>query len=237
MARKHDDAALSLVPPDERQVESYLRSHPDFLLRHPQLAAVLAPPSRWEEADGVLDLQVYQIERLREELDRVRGTAETLIHTSRSNMSIQTRTHRAVLAILGADSLAALAEAVGDDLPALLDVDIATLCFERPDQPLPGLVARGVVSLEPGLVGRMMGGADRDCALCEEMPGDPALFGDGAGLVMSSAVVRLAPGAPCPPGALALGSRHGRTFHAGQATELITFLARVLERCVRRFLV
>ena len=34
---------------------------------------------------------------------------------------------------------------------------------------------------------------------------------------------------------MALGSRHGRTFHAGQATELITFLARVVEGSVRRF--
>ena len=28
---------------------------------------------------------------------------------------------------------------------------------------------------------------------------------------------------------MALGSRNGRTFHPGQATELITFLARVVD--------
>ena len=81
----------------------------------------------------------------------------------------------------------------------------------------------------------MMGGSDRECALTEELPGDPALFGDGAGLVQSSAVVRLSPGGPCPEGVMALGSRNGRTFHAGQATELIAFLARVVERSVLRF--
>jgi uncharacterized protein YigA (DUF484 family) len=237
MVRKRDDAALHLAPPDERQVEAFLRSHPDFLVRHPDLLLALSPPSRWDGDDGILDMQVFMIERLRDELDRVRGAAESLIHTSRSNMSIQTRTHKAVLAILSAESLAGLAEAVADDLPTLLDVDVATLCFERPETPLPALIAPGVLTLEPGLVAKMMGGPDRDCALTEEMPGDPALFGDGAGLVMSSAVVRLGPGDPCPAGVMALGSRHGRTFHAGQATELITFLGRVLDRCVRRFVV
>lgn len=235
MARKRDDAVQHLPLPDEKQVEAFLRIHPDFLVRHPDLLLALSPPSRWEGEDGVLDMQVFMIERLRDEIERVRGAAEHLIHTSRSNMSIQTRTHKAVLAILSADTMAELVEAVRDDLPALLDVDVATLCFETPEGPLPKLAAPGVLTLERGTVARMMGGADRDCALTEELPGDPALFADGAGLVLSSAVVRLSPGGPCPDGVMALGSRHGRTFHAGQATELITFLARVVERCVLRF--
>jgi uncharacterized protein len=235
MARKRDDAALQIPLPDERQVVAYLQAHPDFLVRHPDMLLSLSPPSRWSEDDGVLDMQVFMIDRLRDEIERVRGAAEHLIHTSRSYMSIQTRTHRAVLSILGADTMAELVEAVSDDLPALLDVDVATLCFEETESSLPQLLVPGVLSLPAGAVGRIMGGPDRDCALMEDMPGDPALFGGGAGLVHSSAVVRLSPGGNAPEGVMALGSRHERTFHAGQATELITFLARVAERSVRRF--
>ncbi|KIL97432.1 hypothetical protein CCC_00493 [Paramagnetospirillum magnetotacticum MS-1] len=235
MARKRDDAALHLPLPEERQVTAFLQAHPDFLVRHPDLLLSLSPPSRWADDDGVLDMQVFMIDRLRDEVERVRGAAEHLIHTSRSNMSIQTRTHRAVLSILGAESMAELVEAISDDLPALLDVDVATLCFEKSEEALPDLLAPGILTLPGGTVAQIMGGADRDCALTEEMPGDPALFGDGAGLVQSSAVVRLSPGGKSPDGVMALGSRHGRTFHAGQATELITFLARVVEGSVRRF--
>lgn len=235
MARKRDEAALPIVLPEEKQVVAYLHAHPDFLVRHPDLLLSLSPPSRWAGDDGILDMQVFMIERLRDEVERVRGAAESLIHTSRSNMSIQTRTHKAVLAILSADTLAELAETIADDLPALLDVDVATLCFEPALVPLPRLVAPGLITLPAGMVARTMGGSDRDCALTEEMPGDPALFADGAALVQSSAVVRLSPGEPCPDGLMALGSRNGRTFHAGQATELITFLARVVERSVLRF--
>lgn len=236
MSRKRDDAALAVPLPSEQQVAEFLRVHPDFLIRHPELLLVLSPPSRWTEADEVVDMQVFMIDRLREEVDRVKGAAEHLIHTSRSNMSTQNRTHQAVVALLGAENVAGLAEAVSDDLPALLDVDIATLCFEEADQPLPELAVPGVRRIPAGRVETLLGGIDRECALTEEMPGDPMLFGDGNGLVLSSAVVRLSAAGRCPEGVLALGSRHGRTFHAGQGTELLGFLAQVIESCTRRFL-
>jgi uncharacterized protein YigA (DUF484 family) len=235
MARKRDETALHAALLDEEHVAAYLRAHPDFLVRHTDLLLTLSPPSRWSEDDGILDMQVFMIDRQRDELDRIRGAAEHLIHTSRSNMSTQTRTHKAVLSILVAEGMAQLVQAIGEDLPALLDVDIATLCFEPPARAVEELAVPGIVTLPGGMVAKLMGGLDRDCALTEEMPGDPMLFADAATLVQSSAVVRLTAGGRSPEGVMALGSRHGRTFHSGQGTELITFLARVVEGCVRRW--
>jgi len=237
MARKGDDLALSHPLPSAEQVARYLRTHPDFLARHPDLLLKMSPPSRFAGTDPVVDMQVFMIERLKGEIERVKGAAEHLIHTSRTNLSTQNRTHDAVVRLLAAESIAAIAETVADDLPALLDVDVATLCFEETSRPLPELAAPGVLRIPEGYVAKLLGGLDRDCALNEEMPGDPALFGDGIGLVMSSALVRLIPGGRCPDGVLALGSRHGRTFHGGQGTELLNFLARVVESCLRRFMV
>jgi uncharacterized protein YigA (DUF484 family) len=237
MAHKRDDAAHAdpAAGPTEAQVAAYLRRHGDFLLRHPDLVLTLSPPSRWPEAGAVVDMQAFMIDRLKEEVNRIKGAAEDLILTSRSNMSTQNRTHQAVLMLLEAEDLAALARVIADDLPPVLDVDVATLCFEETAQPLPALAVSGIIRIPPGSVDLLMGGADRHCALNEEMPGDPALFGPGAGLVASSALVRLAPDGACPAGVLALGSRHGCTFHAGQGTELISFLARVIEIRMQRF--
>jgi uncharacterized protein YigA (DUF484 family) len=236
MARKADDLARSQPLPSAEQVTRFLRSHPDFLTRHPELLLSLPALSRFPEGGPVVDMQAVLIERLKGEIARVRGAAEDLIHTSRSNMSTQNRTHDAVVRLLATESIAAIAETVADDLPALLDVDVATLCFEESSRPLPELAIPGVLRLPEGTVAALLKGLDRDCALYAEMPGDPLLFGDGNGLVMSSAVVRLSPGGRCPPGVLALGSRHGETFHCGQGTELLNFLARVTESCLRRFL-
>jgi uncharacterized protein YigA (DUF484 family) len=241
MAHKRDDAAPAKAghaetEPTEAQVAAYLRRHGDFLLRHPDLVTSLSPPSRWTEAGGIVDMQAFMIDRLKEEVHRIKGAAEDLILTSRSNMSTQNRTHQAVLVLLSADTLEQLAQAVADDLPPILDVDVATLCFEQGFQPRPALEVPGVQPIPQGSVDVLMGGKDRNCALNEEMPGDPALFGGGAGLVASSALVRVTPGDGLPEGLVALGSRHGCTFHAGQGTELIAFLARVVEISVRRFL-
>lgn len=238
MAHPRDDAAPAdqgAGTPTESQVATYLRRHGDFLLRHPDLMLSLSPPSRWSEAGPVVDMQAFMIDRLKEEVHRIKGAAEDLILTSRSNMSVQSRTHQAVLVLLEAADLDGLAQAVADDLPPILDVDIATLCFEMPNAEPPHDGA-GVRPLPVGSVDLLLGGADRTCALNEELPGDPALFGGGATLVASSALVRLSAGGGRPEGVLALGSRHGCTFHAGQGTELISFLGRVLETQLRRLL-
>jgi uncharacterized protein YigA (DUF484 family) len=39
-----------------------------------------------------------------------------------------------------------------------------------------------------------------------------------------------------PAGLLGFGTRHPGYFNAGQGTELLTFLARVLEHCIRQWL-
>jgi hypothetical protein len=48
--------------------------------------------------------------------------------------------------------------------------------------------------------------------------------------------VRLRFNSQTPAGLLALGSRQEEKFHPGQGTELLQFLARALERCVRAWL-
>jgi len=236
MARKRDDAVIIDTLPSEDQVIAYLRRNADFLFRHPELLLVLSPPSRWTSADGIVDMQVFIIDRLRDELEQVKGAAEHIIHTSRSNLSTQARTHQAVVALLEATDVPSLARAVAEDLPQFLDVDIANLCFEPPATLTPALNAPGIRWLAMGDVTRQLGGEDRDCALNDEMPGDPLLFGEGASLVQSSAIVRLMTDDGCPIGVIALGSRHGKTFHTGQGTELLSFLAHVIGACLSRFL-
>ncbi len=233
MARKNTDAVPAGNPPTEEQVVEYLRRTPDFLLRHPDVAVTLSPPSRWPDQDGVVDMQAFMIEHLKAEVERLKMAAEHIIHTTRVNMAIQNRTHQAVIALLAAPALADLAVVVGDALPGLLAVDAAVLCLETGGE---GVLPAALRGLEPGSVDRLLGGRARTCALNDEMPGDPAVFGDASAQIRSSAMVRLAPGGDAPAGLLALGSRQGQTFHTGQGTDLLTFLAGVAENCIRRFL-
>ena len=212
---------------DEDLVVAYLGKHPDLLVRRPELLSRLIPPSRFDD-DSVVDLQAVMIRRLTEELDQMKGCAEHLIATSRSNMSIQSRTHQVVMSMLAAGDVEKLLRVVSEDMPAQLDLDIALLAFECPDSELPP----GLVAMSTGSVESALGAAD--VLLRSQRNADPTIFGDAATLINSFALARIAP-ADRPVGMLALGSRHDRTFHSSQGTELLAFLAGVLEDCVSRW--
>ena len=233
------DSATSEV--DDAAVAAYLRDHRDFLVRHPELLAALAPPGRWnaendagDEGGRVVDMQQFMLERLRGEIDNLRASAMDLIDTSRRNLSIQNRTHAAALALLGAQDFAHMLRIIGDDLPLLLDVDAVIIGFEPPPAPLSGLVLPEIRPLATGTVDQILGNVD--VKLLRETSDDGTIFGAAAGLVRSAALARLMPSETVPVGLLAFGSRGRGVFHAGQGTDLIGFIARVAERCARRWL-
>ena len=230
MTRKTEPADHEVpIRVDEDLVVAYLGNHPDLLVRRPELLSRLIPPSRFDD-DSVVDLQAVMIRRLTEELEQMKGCAEHLIATSRSNMSIQSRTHQVVMSMLAAGDLEKLLRVVAEDMPAQLDLDIALLAFESPAADMPP--GSGLVALSPGSVESALGAGD--VLLRSQKNADPAIFGDAATLINSFALARIAP-VDRPVGMLALGSRHDRTFHSSQGTELLAFLAGVLEDCVSRW--
>ena len=83
----------------EAEVIAYLRARPDFLAHHADVVSGMVAPERWS-GDGVVDMQKFLIDRRSGERDQLRDAAQDVIETSRSNMSVQTRTHAAVLSLL-----------------------------------------------------------------------------------------------------------------------------------------
>ncbi|HVG82308.1 MAG TPA: DUF484 family protein [Methylomirabilota bacterium] len=220
--------------PTPAQVTAYLRRHPDFLIRHPDALDGLKPPMK-SRGDGVVDLQHFMVERLRGEIQRLRSEQDDLLAVSRDNLSTQGRVHKAVLALLGAPSFEHLIEVVTTDFAVLLDVDVVSLCIEGTDGPLPRVGMGGVHLLEPGTVDRLLG-QKRNVMLRADADPEESVFAGAASLVRSDALVRLAVGSTTPAGILAFGTRHPGFFNGNQGTELLTFLARVLEHCIRGWL-
>lgn len=208
------------------EVAGYLRHHPDFLVDHADLLEVLTPPSM-RRGEHVIDMQYFMLERQRAEIARLKSQARALIATTRANLASQSRVHTAVLSLLSAQSFEQLIQIVTTDLAVLLDADVVTIGVERIGAARPRLNHQGVQILEAGMVDRVLG-PERDVALFAEIAGDPKLFGAGAGLVRSAAVLRLCVSAAAPPGLLCMGSRRAGKFQAGQGTELLAFLARAL---------
>ena len=86
----------------------------------------------------------------------------------------------------------------------------------------------------PGAVDRLL--AFQEIVLESNAAPDEAIWGPATGLVKSQALIRLNVTSDTPPCMLALGSRDAEMFHPGMRTELIAFLGRVLERCIRSWL-
>lgn len=217
-----------------REVVAYLREHPDFLDRYPDALRLLRPPSR-PTGDGVLDFQHFMLERLRGDLTRLQDEQKSLIATSRGNLASQCRVHKAVLAMLRAPSFEHLLQIVTTDLAVLIDVDVITLGVESSASRTPRLPVHGIHLLPSGTVDRLLG-PNRDSLLCTDTQGDPALFGEAAGLVRSQALLRLSFSRAAPIGLMCIGTRTADTFQPGLGTELLTFLARTLEITIAQWL-
>lgn len=226
--------------PRESEVVEYLRQNPDFLARNGDLIEILTPPSDTAERavrgrGAVVDLQCFMLERLRGEIDKLRGQMDDMVVNSRANLNQQARVHEAILALVAARSFEHLIETVTTDLAIVLDLDVVTLCVEPTEGRLAAGPVAGLQQLEPGTIKALMG-RKRGALLRPEVAGDPELFGAAAGLVRSDALVRLDIAKAAPPTLLAFGSRQPDHFHPGQGTELIGFLSRVLEISIRAWL-
>jgi len=240
MAKKTDDARQAVAAdrgkprPTAAQVADYLREHPDFLARHPELLDLQIAPAR-RRADGVVDLQQFMVDQLRRDVARLKADQEDLLANSRDNQSTQDRIHKAILSLLAADSFQQFVDIVTTELAAMLDVDAVALCLETPGDPRTLPQAEGIQPLAAGTVDRLLG-PECNVLLRDDTVGDPAIFDSGAGLVRSDALIRLASGNRSTLGLIAFGTRHPGYFDSGQGTELLNFLANVAAHCLCRWL-
>ncbi len=218
---------------EAERVARFLRRHPNFLAEHPDLLDHQEAPGQ-ELGEGVVDLQQFMVNRLRQEVDGLKQTQREIVALSRDNLMTQERVHKAALTLLSANSFEELIEFLTTDLAVILDLDLASLCIERAET-TPEASVSGVFPLEPETVNALIGGEKR-LLLKAHTSGDPRLYGQGADLVASEALIRLDISPKTPPALLALGSRQPEFFHPGQATELLAFLGACLEQLIRLWL-
>lgn len=236
MAREDQAGQVAAAAkPDADQVVDFLVDNPDFFLKRPDLAERLAAhAAAGAMPEGVVDLQGYMVGRLRGEVDRLKHGQQAIIGASRANEHTLQRVHTAVLFLLDARSFEDLIQTVTADLAVLLDIDVVALLVEASDSgPMP-IAPAGIRVVDDGFIDHAMG--DKEIVLSTAHPADEAIFGGGATLVQSQALVRLSISPESPPCMLALGSRDAEVYTAGMRTDLIAFMARVLERAVRNWL-
>jgi uncharacterized protein YigA (DUF484 family) len=121
-----------------------------------------------------------------------------------------------------------------EDFPVLLDVDTVNLVIESTSKEIPFINQSGIRFARQGTVEKLLG--QGDALLQGNINGTEDIFGPGAGLVKSQALLRLEISHSTPAGIIAFGSRDPEAFGPDQAIDQIGFLAQVVERCFRLWL-
>ncbi len=214
-------------------VLNWLKANPDFLKKNPEAIDYLVAPKE-ENGRKVADFQSYMIERLKADKSEAIETAKDVVEIARNNMNNQSRIHRAVLRLLEAASFDEFIEIITSDLTALLDVDITTLVVEADGREIPHIHTSGIRIVPEGTIDNWMRG--KTVLLQDDISGIEPIYGSGATLVRSQTLVRIDVSMHTPPAVIAFGSRDPHLFSPNQGTEQVLFLARVVERQFKTWL-
>lgn len=224
-------SSVNFTDLNPEDVLEFLRRNPGFLQQYPELISTLPEEVRGA-GDNIVDFQQVMVHKLRQDKQHAEDRQRLLVDNVRNNMTVQARMHAGILRLLDARDLEELTEVISSELSLMLEVDAITISVESSVANDKNTVFHGIRMVEPYFVDNHLG-ADRDAVLQANVTGDPRLFGSAARLIKSHALLRLNLGQDMPEALLAFGSRDPLLFANGQGTELVAFLAGVIERLLR----
>lgn len=182
------------------------------------------------KAESVVDINAAARAKLQAEIRRLKATNDALISLAKANLAVQAQTHSAVLALLEAESLAALDRKLAGRVAAALNVDLIRVFIEG-HAPLKS--AESILGAAPDLAGSLLGESSERLGPVDRRFAD-ALYGPQANRQQAEAMVRLSIGGRT--GVLCLAARDHEAFTPDQGSDLLHFLARVIERRLVSFL-
>ena len=202
------------------EIARYLRSHPEFFDRHPDLLATLYVPHPY--GGRAIPLAERQTVALREKTRALEGRLGELISNAAQNDAISEKVHRLTVALVGARDFPALARSLYFHLREDFAVPHVALRVWGKSVPVDFDEAQPVGERERQQASMM--GAPQ----CGPAQGNPFVswFGDAAEHIRSLALVPL--GQTNIFGLLAMGSEDPKRFYPDMGT---LYLRRIGELC------
>jgi hypothetical protein len=225
--------SLMTAPISADDVLDFLRDNPDFLTDNPEIFEYQNLVETKKEK-GIADFQSYLVKKLRADREAVMDTTREIVEISRINMQNLSRIHEAVLNVLDCETIEEFAQILTTDICNLLDIDLAAFVFEADRSVTQYVNLPGIRLVPEGTIDSWMQG---DTHLLESnIHGVEEIYGGGATLVRSQAVMRLDVTTTIPSSVIAFGSRDPDMFTKGQGIEMVAFLTRVIEKSLQRIL-
>jgi uncharacterized protein len=214
-------AIRPLALSDDATVASHLRTHPDFLRRHPDLLDVLDVP---HAAGPAVSLIEHQAARLRARLAELQTRLDEVIAAAARNDSLYERLVALAAELPGARDCAAVGTRVLAALRAGYGAEhVALVLFEPLAGPLPTGMYAGA---DPQPYAAVMAAPGSTCLAAPAARGHAGALGLAPDALGSAAALPLR--APGPLGVILLGSPDRRRFHPELGTEFLDRLARLV---------
>jgi uncharacterized protein YigA (DUF484 family) len=225
MGMDGSQGGIEEAPLEPAAVRRFLSGNPEFLRGDDGLLDELGLKVA---AGNVVDFGPAVLARVHAAHQREASQRREVEETARANFSAQAQTHGAVVDLLDARNHSDLARRVDDLAQQRFGLAAGVVALEADHAP------GGWRLLVEGQVDMILGGPQR-LACMGFSPTALGLFGERAESVRSMAMVRMAIWEPSRQGILAFGSSDDDGFTSDMGTELVAFLARVVERTAERW--
>lgn len=224
----YDKNSVDLTP---EQVAAYLRLHPDFFSKRPDLLTDIEVA---HPAGGAVSLLERQVAILRDRNMDMRHRLNSLLENARTNDRLFEQTKQLVLHLLEAQTLDQIIDTFINSLQNDFQIDFANIVLIGNPLAHRGVRAR-VVSL-PEARAQIDGLLKSSKAVCGVLRPEEVqfLFPDHVRQIGSAAVVPLAFGNPL--GVLAIASTDANYFRSSMGTLFLGYIAEVLNRLLPKHL-
>ncbi|HEY3700042.1 MAG TPA: DUF484 family protein [Spongiibacteraceae bacterium] len=223
-----DKNSVDLNP---EQVAGYLRLHPDFFLKRPDLLTDIEVA---HPAGGAVSLLERQVSILRERNMDMRHRLNNLLENARTNDRLFEQTKQLVLHLVEAQTLDQIVDTFVNSLQHDFQIDFAGIVLIGNPNLHRGVRAR-VVSLAEARA-QIDGLLKSSKAVCGVLRPEEVqfLFPDHTRQIGSAAVVPLSYGNPL--GVLAIASTDANYFRSSMGTLFLGYIAEVLNRLLPKHL-
>jgi len=218
----------------EKEVEEYLRRHPDYFENHTRLLMELNVPHI--NTGNAISLIEYQVGLLRRQNGKLQKQLDDLLQIARDNDRLSKSIYQLTLGLMGARNLPDVFTLLNDSLRKDFAADAT--CIRILAQPKNTKFASRVeFAANAGELSQQFGRQLKDgkpiCGRAKQEQ-KQYLFGEAAEKVASLAFVPL--NLDDSVGFIAIGSYDEKRFHSGMGTLFLTQLGKVSSKTMVRFL-
>ena len=218
----------------DKDVEEFLRAHPDFFENHTELLMDLKVPH--PNTGSAVSLIEHQVDLLRKQNGKIQKQLDELIQIARENDRLSKNMHQLILSLMGTKNLNEALTLLYNNLRTDFSAD--AVCIRFLAQPKSAkLTENKEFSADVGLMTKHFGRQLKEGkAICGRAKTEQKkiLFEEQGGKVKSLAFIPLK--FTNSVGFLAIGSYDEKRFHSGMGTLFLNQLGQIVSKTVGRFL-